>query len=135
MTSDPLPLIPPTQLNNRAVRSGTWLKGVKLVSLWCVVSAVDPSPAPAPVFIYLFPPTNSFKFHPQMTTAKSGFFFSFSLVTERLIFSRPTLPEVEASERSKQLRGGWEKGPFEVTQTSLAGGRRPTAGRSALPPP
>lgn len=111
------------------------------MSLCCVVSAVDSSqpavitgsPLGCTLFFYLFPPTNSFKFQPQMTAAKSVFFFS--LVTERLIFSRPELPEVEASEKSEQLQGGSENVAFEVAQTSRGGGRRPTAGRNTLVPP
>lgn len=79
------------------------------------------------VIYFFFTLANSFKFHPQMTF--------FSLVTERLIFSRPKLPEVEANEKSEQLWGGWEKGAFEVAQTSLGGGRRPTAGQNTLVPP
>lgn len=110
------------------------------MSLCCVVSAVDSSqpaiitgsPPGCALFFYLFRPTNSFKFQPQMTVAKSGHWPS---VTERLIFSHPELPKVETSENSEQLQGGSQNVAFEVAQTSCGGGRRSTAGQNTLVPP
>lgn len=99
-----------------------------------VLTGLRAPPTPFPLHTHTH--TNSFIFQLQTTAAKSGFFF-FSLVTERLIFSRPKLPEVEAGEQSERLQGGRgeKNGAFEVAQTSLAGGRRPTAGRNAHVPP